>query len=116
MSVALKAYIFGSAGHIQATILQTDSPLPVAPYPDPNCTYIDPDSNEVDIFDDDGAQVLTLTTTIVRDGLGLYHVDFALPTSYDTNKVPEVGKWSALWLATYGSLISKVRTDFNVTN
>ena len=105
MSVGLRSFINGTSVRVEAQIQDFDST------PD-NPIYIDPTSNSLKIYDDDGAVVMTLTTTIVRDGVGLYHVDFQI----SAGTLYEIGKWRGDWTATYGSLPSIGRVYFNVVS
>jgi hypothetical protein len=110
MSVNLEVVIEGSSIEVSAWI--TDFPRPTPTNPNPAPVYIDPDANSVTIYDDQGTVVVTLPNeeiAIVRDGVGLYHVDYEIPSS---GFVP--GKWLARWIATQGGLPSKGEAYFNV--
>jgi len=101
VSQALRAFLYGTALRIEASIQDFDS-TPT------NLIMIDVDSNTVQIYDDQANLVNTIETgSIIHDGLGEYHVDFQLPSGV-------IGKWKAVWTATKGSLNSLGAVDFNV--
>lgn len=112
MSLGLRSFIEGSAIRIEATILDFDSPLP----PDENVVYLDPDSNQVELYDNDGSLQDTFTDAIVHDDVGIFHLDINL-ADYTSGEAPtgEKGVWHADWIATTGGLPSKGRIKFNVT-
>jgi hypothetical protein len=102
LSITIEVVFNGSSIEVDATIEDFKS-TPQIPL------YIDPDTNICEIYDAAGTLVTSAIGTIVRDGLGLYHVDMPITsTGYVT------GKWRAKWIATKSSLPSIGEASFAV--
>jgi len=107
MSAALDEVVDGSTEPLEAQIMDENS-TPQNPI------YVDPDSQTVTLYDDDGTLVTTIESSsgqIIRDGQGMYHV---LLTMSSNSGEFELGRWMVLWVANYQGRVWQKQFFFNL--